>query len=65
VFKIRLGVPEMESLWSDLCARATSGALTAEEMKLYKKWGKAMHLLAGGPRHPGLNSHEIVPLSRR
>jgi hypothetical protein len=55
----------MESLWSDLCARATSGALTAEEMKLYKKWGKAMHLLAGDPRHPGLNSHEIVPLSRR
>ena len=63
MFKIRLGEPEMAALWE----RLNSGAVTlgADEAKLYKKWGKAMALLANNPQHPGLNSHEIEALSRR
>ena len=65
MFVIRLGVPEMEDLWSDLSGKAKSGALGKDEENLYKKIGKAMVLLANDPRHPGLKSHEIEALSRR
>ena len=65
MFFIRLGVPEMELQWTDVCKKAASGKLGAEESRLHKKWGKAMALLASDPRHPGLKSHEIGPLSRR
>ena len=60
-----MGVPEMDEYWSRLHAGADTGQLTADEAKLHKKWGKAMALLAGDPRHPGLHSHEIEALSRR
>lgn len=48
----------MDALWAELISKGT-------QAKLYKKWGKAMALLAENPRHPGLNSHEIDPLTRR
>ena len=64
MFSIRLGVPEMELRWTDLCEKA-AGKLAAAEKRLHKRWGKAMALLASDQRHPGLNSHEIGPLSRR
>jgi hypothetical protein len=60
-----MGVPEMEALWTDLCEKAVAGNLGADEKQLHRKLGKAMALLAADPRHPGLNSHEIVPLSLR
>jgi hypothetical protein len=65
MFKIRLGIPEMAALWKDLSEKAASGSLGKDEEKLYKKWGKAMALLANDPQHPGLKSHEIEALSRR
>ena len=65
MFKIRLGVPEMVGLWEDLCSKAASSKISKDEEKLYKKWGKAMALLANDPQHPGLHSHEIEALSRR
>lgn len=65
MFKIRLGVPEMEALWADLSGKAKSGTLSKDEEKLYKKIGKAMALLANDPRHPGLHSHDIDALTRR
>lgn len=55
----------MEALWADLSTRASSGKLAGNDAKLYKKWGKAMTLLASDPRYPGLQSHEIAPLSKR
>jgi hypothetical protein len=55
----------MEAQWTDLCEKAAVGKLGVDEKQLHKKWGKAMALLAADPRHPGLNSHEIEPLSRR
>lgn len=62
---MRLGVPEIDALWSDLNAKATAGKIGKDEATLLKKWGKAMNLLSGNPKHPGLNSHEIDPLTRR
>ena len=55
----------MDALWIRLSTGAENGELNADDEKLYKKWGKAMALLAGNPTHPGLHNHEIDPLSRR
>jgi len=65
MYVIRLGVPEMDALWSELKAKVEAGDLTKDDAQLYKKWGKAMGYLAADPRHPGLQSHEIEALSRR
>lgn len=65
MYTIRLGIPEVEALWSDLKTKADSGFLSKDEEKAYKKWGKAMLHLAMDPRHTGLHSHEIESLSRR
>ena len=42
-----------------------SGTAGKNEVKLYKKMGKALVRLAQDPRHPGLESHEIPALSKR
>jgi hypothetical protein len=65
MYKIRLGIPDMDALWSDLKAKAEVKTLTKEETQLYKKWGKAMGHLAVDPRYNGLQSHEIEALSKR
>jgi len=65
MFTIRLGIPEMKVLWANLVDKSGYNELGKDEEKLYKKWGKAMALLAGDPRHPGLKSREIEALSRR
>lgn len=65
MFKIQLGVPEIEAFWAALCEKMESATISKEDEKLYKKLGKAMALLANDPRHPGLRSHEIEALTRR
>jgi len=65
MFDIRLGVPEMEALWTNLLQKEKVGSLSKNENLLYKKLGKAMVLLSKDPRYPGLASHEIEALSRR
>lgn len=65
MFSIRLGIPEMADLWTDLSGKAKQGSLGKDESALYKKMGKAMNLLANDPRYPGLHSHEIEALTRR
>lgn len=64
-FKIRMGLPHMDTLWNDLVARAGINQLTAVEAMLYKKWGKAMNLLSANPFYPGLKSHEIGSLTQK
>ncbi len=64
-FVIRLGLPEMDEMWRDLCDRNANGGLGRAEKKRYKKIGKAMHLMSGNPRHPGLRTHEIEALSKK
>ncbi len=65
MYLIRMGVPEMISFWDELCKKVKSGKSNADDRKLYKKMGKALHMLSENPRHPGLESHEISSLSNR
>lgn len=64
-FSIDMGVPEMDALWTDLLAKQAAGNLNGGELRLLKKLQKTLPLLAANPRHPGLASHEIEPLSKR
>lgn len=65
MFTIRMGIPEMEEFWEELESKVDTGIANKDEIKLYKKIGKALLLLANDPRYPGLNSHEISSLSVR
>ena len=65
MFQIHLGIPEMEELWNRLVKKHLNGTASKSEEKLRKQMGKAMALLAGNPRHPGLHSHEITSLTAR
>ena len=65
MFKIHLGIPEMEALWNRLEERHNSGTAGKAEEKLRKQMGKAMKLLSSNPKHPGLHSHEISSLTAR
>ena len=65
MYNIRMGIPEMEDLWNNLCSKTKSGTASKDEAQLYKKLGKAMYFLSENPRHPGLESHEISSLTRR
>ena len=65
MFEIHLGIPEMERLWIDLQKKHHDGTATKKEEKLRRQMGKAMALLSGNPRHPGLHSHEISSLTSR
>ena len=65
MFTIRMGIPEMEEFWEQLEEKVESGTASKDEVKLHKKIGKALVLLAKDPRYPGLNSHEISSLTAR
>lgn len=65
MYKIRMGVPEMQALWDDLTARSDAGTLSKEEQQFFKKWVKTMGYLRENPRHPSLQSHDIEPMTRR
>ncbi|MBR5340632.1 MAG: hypothetical protein IK151_01755 [Erysipelotrichaceae bacterium] len=65
MFNIKLGIPEMEELWSSLTKKVKNGSAKKNEVKLYKQMGKTMKLLSNNPKYPGLNSHDIEQLSAR
>jgi hypothetical protein len=60
-----MGIPEMDELWNKLQTSYRDGTISKNDAELYKKWGSAVKKLAMNPHYPGLNSHEIEPLSRR
>jgi hypothetical protein len=64
-FTIEWGVPEMAELWAELSHKADSETLDGGELKLFKKLVKTATLLESNPRYPGLQSHDIPPLSKR
>lgn len=64
-YQIHMGVPEMQRLWDELQRKNRAGTATEDEQRLYRKWGKALLLLAQDPRHPGLRTHDIEPLTKR
>lgn len=63
-FSIRMGIPEMDYYWQDMCGREAKGDLDKGEAKTFKKLLKSFYHLSINPRHQGLNSHEIDALSR-
>ena len=65
MYNIRLGIPEMEQFWKDLCKKVKIGNANKNDKTLHKKLGKTMKMLSQNPRHPGLESHEISSLSKR
>jgi len=65
VFNIRMGQPEMATLWMDLSKRKQQGKLDRDEEKLFKKLVKALGYLGANPKHNSLASHEITDLSRQ
>jgi hypothetical protein len=65
IFRIRMGVPEMEAYWKTISDRKLAGKLDKNEEKLFKKLVKALGCLGQNPRHPGLESHEIDDLTRK
>ncbi len=64
-FHIRMGIPEMETLWNTLQTNYRNGTINKKDGELYKKWGNALKKLADNPHYPSLNTHEINPLSKR
>lgn len=64
-FKIEWGLPEMDALWVELTGKADADTLDGDELKLFGKLVKTALFLEENPRHPGLASHEIAPLSAR
>lgn len=64
-YAIRMGIPEMERLWSRLQQEYRSGSIKRQDEQIYKKWGKALKKLAENPSYPSLHTHEIPPLTKR
>ena len=65
MYRIHLGIPEMEELWNRLEEKHRTGSANKNDEKLRRQMGKAMSLLSNNPRYPGLHSHEISSLSAR
>lgn len=65
MYDILMGIPEMQELWDNLCAKVESGTAAKNEIKLHKQMGKAFWHLSQNPRHTGLKTHEITSLSKR
>ena len=65
MYSISMGIPEMQAFWESLSSKVNNGSATKDEIKLFKKMGKAMYHLSQDPRHPGLETHEISSLSKR
>ena len=64
-FTIRMGIPKMLELWTELSQKNATGTISKKELSLYKKWGKAMRLLSQDPSYPSLHTHDIEPLTKR
>ncbi len=64
-FKIRMGVPEMMEVWTDLSSRFENNALSKDEQQSFKKLVKVLAYLETNPRHNRLQTHEITQLTKR
>ncbi|HWQ93047.1 MAG TPA: hypothetical protein VN673_15330 [Clostridia bacterium] len=64
-FNIRMGVPQMAEVWTDLSARKLRDKLDKKEKKFFKKFVKVLGYLSENPRHPSLQTHEIDDLTDR
>lgn len=65
MFKIRMGIPEMKSLWDELVKKNSENSASKDEQLLYKKLGNTLLKLSKDPKYPGLKSHEIDAITNR
>jgi len=65
MFTIRMGLPEMKEFWDDLLEKKRKNTLNSDEEDLFKRFVKAIQFLSADPKHPGLQTHEIEPLSKK
>jgi hypothetical protein len=65
IYKTRLGRPEMVDFWNEITQKYKTNSLNKNDVQLFKKLVKTIHFLSTNPKHPGLKSHEITPLSKR
>lgn len=64
-FTVVPGVPEMAAEWDRLIAGLKAGTLPTADRAKARKFARAIAHLEENPFHPGLQSHEIEPLSKR
>ncbi|MGO8700628.1 MAG: hypothetical protein ACLQVY_23305 [Limisphaerales bacterium] len=62
-FNLRMGVPDMAALWSDLSTRKLQGRLSRNEEKFFKKLVRVLGFLGAIPRHASLQTHQIDSLT--
>ena len=65
MFTIRMGVPEMEEFQDGLLQKRKENTLSKTEADLINRFAKAILFLSSNPKHPGLKTHEIAPLSEK
>ncbi len=65
MYTIRMGVPEMKAFWNSLLEKRKANTLKPEEHELFNRFGKAITNLSANPKHPGLKTHAIEPLSKK
>ena len=64
-FTIRMGIPEMAGLWNKLQTDSPNGTNGTHDDELNRQRATTRKTLAKEPLDPGLNTHEIDPLSKR
>jgi len=65
MFKIRMGIPEMNQFWNDLLTKKKNNNLNVGEQDLFERLSKSIKFLSLNPKHPSLQTHEIEELSKK
>ena len=65
MFKIRMGIPEMQDLWENLEKKIQTKTANKNEAKLFKLLVSCFKKLSVDPRYPGLCTHDIEALTKR
>lgn len=65
MFRVRMGVPDMDNYWKELVQKKESKSISKDDDQLLKRIAKVIKTLMTNPKHPGLQTHEIKPLSTR
>lgn len=55
----------MQSYWEEMTEKEEGGKLGKEEKKIFKKLIKSLYHLSKNPKHSGLCTHEIKPLTQK
>lgn len=65
MYKIRMGIPEMQELWNTLEKKYKEQTANKNELKLFKLLVSCFSKLSNDPRYLGLCTHDIDALTRR